>query len=210
MEARIADLDSPDDALRRRSTESLRRAGAGALPALETVASGSGPLAARSRRLCDRIMADLVAADRLLNDQALATAPLPPEGEWTELSRGAGFHRYRWRSGETVSPRVVELSSLVSGDVGLPLAAVREVSASSEGPWIPVAGRHPEGWQDPAVALGEVQALRLGLARQAIPGAVTVRSRVGAGVLATAWRARLFVRAPGGPAWEAEAWVLKP
>ena len=58
------------------------------------------------------------------------------------------------------------------------------------------------------MAVSEIHALRLGLALREIPGRVTVRSRMGAGILAGAWRARVLVRSPGGPAREAEAWVL--
>jgi hypothetical protein len=233
LEARVRDLDSEDSAVRHRAARDLRAGGEEALPLLEQAARGKSPSAHRARRLAERILSDLVASGRARNDAYLASRKAPlPEGVWMLVADGrlaatgpsraevlasgktdGARHRYLWRSGEPVAPRTVELGALGLGDAGAPVVSALGGSpdafaALDADAWFPLAGGIPEDWKDAAVAVSEPEALRLGLAAYEIPGSVTVRSRVGAGVLAVAHRARGLVRKNGGMPHEVEIWII--
>ena len=198
----IQHLASEDTAVARAAFMSLRVLGEPALAGLEKAAGGPpSRTSARAGRLADLIRADLVARDRLIDDAFLAghDLHLPPD-------RTGAWHRYVAPAGKD---RTVELGSFAPGDVGVPLRKPGlEVGLPGEDRWIPLSGGGAEDWQEAAVALGERDAIRLGLGRHEIPGHVIVRSRVGAGVLATAWRAEASVRSAGGAAVAVEVWVV--
>lgn len=199
---------------------------------------GAPGVARRAGLLRERILQRLEAAARAENDAFLAAegsrlAALP-HGTWVLVAGGrlaatgasrqavlvegeAAFpgarHRYLWRAGDPIAARTVELGALVPGDVGHALAESlggkpERLSAPEGRTRIPFPGVVLSEWTDEAVALSEGQARVLGLARCEIPGPVTLRSRLGAGVMGLARRARVEVHAASGPPVEAEAWVL--
>ncbi len=233
LEAWVRDLDSEDVSVRHRASRELRAAGEDALPLLERSAGGTSPLAARARRLADRILAELVAAERARNDAYLASRKASlPEGLWVLVAQGrlaatgpsradvlaggetgGARHRYLWRVGDPVASRTVELGTLVAGDAGaLAVSALGGKPEAFAAPdavtWLPLSGGAPEDWKDAAVAVSESEALRLGLAAYEIPGPVTVRSRMGAGIITVAHRAHGLVRKSGGMPREVEIWII--
>ena len=234
LEARVRDLDSEDPAARHQAARELRTAGEEALPLLEKTAGGKSPLASRARRLADRILSDLVSSGRARNDAYLASRKAPlPEGVWMLVADGRlaatgpsradalasgemarARHRYLWRSGDPVAPRTVELGALGLGDAGVPVVTALggkpdAVAAPDGAAWLPLSGGVSEDWKEMSVIVSESEALRLGLAAYELPGLVTIRSRMGAGVLALGHRAHGLARRDGGMPHEVEVWIIQ-
>ena len=239
LEGWVGDLGSPGAEDRSRAAGRLRAEGERSLPLLEKAAAGTGVGASRARLLLSRIVADLTEAERKADEAylaseagAVALASLP-RGSWVLVAGGklaasgatreaalsldrtpSARHRFLWRLGEPAADRVVEMSSLSAGDLG---AAARRALGDGEivlgvpdgGTEARMPGSGAEDWPDCAVALAEPEALRLGLARWSIPGRIEARSRLGAGRIAGAWRARVWARsADSNRSCDIEVWVI--
>ncbi len=242
----VDDLGSSDPETRHQAAGSLRAEGEPALPLLAKAsdAAGNGALSGRARFVASRIAADLTDRERKADEAFLssesgstALAALP-RGSWALVAGGrlassgadreealakasaweSVRHRFLWRVGEPVAPRVVEMGSLSPGDLGVAarkaLAADKSggpalLRAPGGGIQVLVEASGPEDWPDAAACLAEPEAQLLGLARWEIPGRLEIRSRVGAGVIARAWRARALLRSEDGSRdAEIEVWVV--
>lgn len=231
--ALVRALGSEDARVRQDATARLRARGEAALPELERAKGGTdASLAAQARRVSEGIQTDLTDREREADDRfLLSTPPELPEGTWIAVANGrlaasgpseeavldaapSARHRYLWRSGEDLSHRKTELGSLAPGDYGLPV-----LEALGRGPlvglarsedWAALGGSAPEGWDEAAAAVSGRDARRLGLPRFELPGTVSVRSRVGAGLLWKARRARALARASdGSKTLEVTVWILE-
>lgn len=189
----------------------------------------------RDKRLARKIRAALIRRDREADAAFVSGSPqiaALPEGAWAVVAKGqlagsgasreealakAGspgglWHRYVWKQGEPARDATVERGSLSPGDVGEPLRALgrplRIRRPSSGDAEALLSGGAPEDFPELAVVLGDPEALRLGLNLHEIPGRLTVRSRMGAGVLCEAWRASALALGPSGEEREVLAWVV--
>ena len=233
----MQDLGSQDPETKHLAADRLRAEGERALPLLEKAAAGKDAGAARAGFLVQRIQADLTAREREADEAYLRAGSSPlaalPKGAWAVVAQGrlagsgatreealakgaavAARHRFVWRLGEPVAGRRVEVSSLSAGDLGA--AARKALGAGAVRLRAPggtlearMESSGPDDWPDAAAALAEPEALRLGMARWEIPGHVEVRSRLGAGVLARAWRARAEgLSFDGTKSCEIEVWAI--
>ena len=228
-------LGSEDPRVRQDAGSRLRAKGEASLPVLKKAGTGKdASLAAQARRVSETIEEDLIGREREADDRFLEKGlPKLPEGTWAMVAQGrlaatgatrdaaldAGEslparHRYLWKAGEPVAKLRAELSSLRAGDFGMPvleaLGRAPLVGLPGREDWAVLEGSAPEDWKEASVALGSRDALQLGLQRFEFPGIVTVRSRVGAGVLTRARRARAEARsADGSKRMDVTVWILE-
>ena len=229
----VGALGSEDARVRQDASARLRARGEAALPELEKAKGGKdASLAAQARRLSERIEQDLTDREREADDRAVqAGLPAAAPGTWLLVANGrlaatgpseksvreaapGARHRYLWRSGEAVKDSRAELGSLRAGDFGRAvleaLGRSPRVGLQGREDWAVLDGATPQDWPEAAAALSAGDVRRIGLCRFEIPGTVAVRSRVGAGILARARRARALARsADGSKSLDVTVWILE-